>query len=193
MKKSPMAALALAALAATFAGCSTMSLKNPQARRQFADTVIGNWSSFSRLAAAGFMEEYGAPDQVRHDQLIWNDKGPWKRIKIWNVTPYYDSDLGADNIEQTVAYLVPQDKHKELNAFSHEILISQNGTELSARGTSETADFLTLNLADDIVLGRKTPEEARRFYEQTIQLSLAGKASPYLRGLIFTPSPAELR
>ncbi|MFA6004444.1 MAG: hypothetical protein WC881_10285, partial [Elusimicrobiota bacterium] len=74
------------------AGCSSVSMQHPAARRDMADVVIGNWSNYSRLAAAKLMEKYGAPDQVYTGRLVWLDRGPWKRTTIMDRMSYYDSD-----------------------------------------------------------------------------------------------------
>jgi hypothetical protein len=90
-------------------------------------------------------------------------------------------------LEQTVAYSVPADKRKALAAFSDRVRVSRDGSELAARTTSEELNFLTLNLADEVLKGSRSPEEAQRFYENTMQFSISGKSSRYMQGLIFAP------
>jgi len=192
MKRSPRAVLALATafLAGLSAACASVSLRSPESRRYFAEAVIENWSDYSRLQAAKLMQQYGPPDQVKHAELVWNDKGVWRKIRVWDVTPYYDSNIGAPDLEQTISYPVLPELRGQLAALSGGLRVSSDGTELSARGVSEESNLLTLNLADEIVLGRRTPEDANRFYKTTLQLSLAGKGSPYTQRLLFTPPPA---
>jgi hypothetical protein len=172
------------------AGCSSITLRTPESRRYFAQAVTDNWSNYSRLQAARLMEEYGAPDKVSHAELAWAEKGPWRSIRVWDVTPYYDSSSGAPTLEQTVHYPVPAEKRAALKALKGKVLVSPDGTALSARGTSEPVNLLTLNLADDILAGRRSPKEAAGFYDSTLRLSVSGKSSPYLERLLFTPRPA---
>jgi hypothetical protein len=131
------------------------------------------------------MAEYGPPSQVRYSRLVWDDKGPWKRIAVWDVNPYYDSSSGsgADNLEQTIAFPVTPAASGLLTRFSGRIHVSKDGTELSSRATTEEENFLTLNLACEVASGSREPEQARVFFQRTMELSASGKSSPYLQGL----------
>jgi hypothetical protein len=168
-----------------------VSLSSAGSRSYFAEAVIENWSGYSRLQAAKLMQKYGPPDQIKHAELVWNDKGVWRKIRVWDVTPYYDSNAGMPDLEQTISYAVRPEQQGQLAGFRGELRVSSDGTELSARGVSEESNLLALNLADDIVSGRRTPEDANRFYETTLELSLAGKDSPYMQQLLFTPPSAR--
>jgi hypothetical protein len=183
-------ALATALLAAAGAACSTVSLRTPEARRQFAGAVIENWSGYSRLQAEKLIQEYGPPDRVKHDELAWQDKGLWRRIRVWDVTPYFDSNVGAPDLEQTISYPVLPAQSAALAALGDKLSVSSDQKELSARGASEEENLLALNLADEIIAGRRTAQDARRLYDTTIELSQAGKSSPYTQRLLFTPPAA---
>jgi hypothetical protein len=189
MRRRRIPVLAFALCAAVGAGCSSISLRTPESRRYFAQFVTDRWSNDSRLQAARLMDEHGPPDKIGHAELVWNDKGAWKRIRVWDATPYYDSSAGAPNLEQTVSYPVLPERRAQLAALGGKLRVSRDGQELSARGASEAANLLTLNLADEIVAGRRSPKEASRFYDRTIELSVSGKSSPYLERLLFTPLP----
>jgi len=63
--------------------------------------------------------------------------------------------------------------------------LSRDRRELSATSEAEETNFLALNLADEVVRERKSPEEARAFYLKSVLQWNAGKASPYLKGLRF--------
>ena len=58
---------------------------------------------------------------------------------------------------------------------------------LTARSDSEENNYISLNLADEIVHGKKSVAEARNFYAKTEQLGLSGKTSSYSQGLLFQP------
>ncbi|HAM35435.1 MAG TPA: hypothetical protein DEB40_05185 [Elusimicrobia bacterium] len=178
-------------MAGLVAGCATAPVRDFQARQDWARAIIGNWSNFSRLSADNLMERYGLPDRIESGRLLWHGRGPWKRIEVWDVMPFYGSDLGPDNLEQTISYPAASSKRKELAAFSKKLRVSKDGTELSARSTGEERNFLALNLADEIVRGLKEPVGARRFYDLTIQLAAAGRSSRYMQGLLFMPGPAQ--
>lgn len=182
--------LAAAALGAGLLGCQTPSPRKPEARRQLVDAVVENWSSVSRLNAAGLIERYGPPDRIESYRLVWSGKGPWKTLAVWDVAPYYDSQAGPDDLEGTVAYTVPASRRGALADFGKGLSVSRDGRELSARSSSEELNFLALNLADEIARGLKSPAAARDAYEAALRLRAAGKSSPYLGGLLFQPGPS---
>jgi len=166
-----------------------MPPQTPEARRDWAEVVLRNWSSFSELRAAWLMERYGPPDLIRHDRLVWYDRGPWRRIEVWDVLPYYVPASGPDNMAETVLYWVPAERVPELKRFRRAVQVSRDGKELTSRGTSEAVNFLALNLADEVIKGEKDPRQAREFYDRTLELWRAGKSSPIMRGLRFRPAP----
>lgn len=182
--------LVLTAAVLAGAACSSITLRTPESRRYFAETVTDNWSDYSRLQAARLMEKYGPPDKVGHAELVWSGREPWSRIRVWDVTPYYDSSLGDPNLEQAVYYPVLPGQRGALKALPGKVRVSRDGTEISARGGSEPANLLSLNLADEVLSGRRSPAEAAGFYDSTLKLSVSGKSSPYLERLLFTPRPA---
>ncbi len=46
---------------------------------------------------------------------------------------------------------------------------------------------LTLNLAVEIIEGRRTVEDARRLYGETAAAFVMGRSAPYAEKLLFTP------
>jgi len=148
--------------------------------------IMAGWHTYSGLVALKLMDEYGPPDQVESERIVWHNAGPWDTIVVWDADDYdYSATLGPDNLEQTLFFAVPPEKRKALADFSDELTVSGDGKELSVRGHSEELNFLALNLAYEIVQGFRDPAEARIFYDRTCQLAQAGKSSPYLRGLMF--------
>jgi len=170
------------------AGCATAPAPplSSAERLHQAQAVAADWYIYSQLVAMKLIEQYGPPDRIESGRLTWYNKGPWQRIAAWNAKDYYYPAADRlDNVEQTVPYAVPADKRPALAAFSDRITVSKDGSELSARGSDEELNFLALNLAHEIIRGVRSPEEARRFYDRTRELSLAGKSSPYMEGLFF--------
>jgi hypothetical protein len=141
------------------------------------------------LLAANLIDEYGPPDRVEPSRLVWNNKHLMKRISAWDEIPGSRPDAGGYLLEETVSYQVPEPRRQDLASFSDDISVSPDGTELSARSDNEGLNFLALNLADEIIQGVKTPDEARQAYDQTLQLKAAGKTSAFTQGLLFLPSP----
>lgn len=160
------------------------------ADEQSVRAMVGGWPETARKAAGEALDKYGAPDGVTETMLVWHDNGPWKRTIVYreeidHLFPMPHKDVW----EQFVNYDVPADKFDELAAYDGSVIVERTKGEISARCDKEEANFLALNLADDIVNGRRTVEDARSFYAQTIKTMKEGGTSPYLEGLRFTPPP----
>ncbi|MGI8616092.1 MAG: hypothetical protein ACR2L4_04825 [Actinomycetota bacterium] len=57
--------------------------------------------------------------------------------------------------------------------------------ELSARCDKEEMNFLALNLADEVVRGATSVDDARRTYTEQAMAAMMGKPAPYTEGLRF--------
>ncbi|HAM36369.1 MAG TPA: hypothetical protein DEB40_05860 [Elusimicrobia bacterium] len=150
--------------------------RDAEARR-----TISRWPEVSRTVALATMEKYGAPDQVHADKLVWNNNGAWDRT-----IAYRDLRDQSDILEQTIRYEVPRTKLSAVNEINLPLRVSRDRKEISATSESEQMNFLALNLADEVIKGKKSSVEARDFYARTVSLSKAGKTSPYMQGLLFT-------
>lgn len=181
--------LRLVVLAALTAGCASAPPTTPEVRQAQAQAAISNWSEASRLSAEALLAEYGPPDKIEAGRLIWDYKGPWKRTAVWDSASYRGSDGGGDDVEQTVSLAVPDAEREQLQrAFNDKITVSGLAGEISARGASEGLNFLTMNLAYEIVRDGVDPLEARKVYQRMVELASAGKSSMYMHGLLFTPN-----
>ena len=55
------------------------------------------------------------------------------------------------------------------------------------RSDKEEANYLALNLADEIIKEKKNVEEARNFYTDQNQKLIGGEITEYTQGLLFLP------
>ena len=94
-------------------------------------------------------------------------------------------DRGDDILEQTIPYNVPDDKIAALKSFDGRLKIEKGRRELSSRSENENDNYLALNLADEIVGGKRTPDDARGDYRKLIRLSESGKNSELMYGFAF--------
>ncbi|MBI2386002.1 MAG: hypothetical protein HYV14_08310 [Elusimicrobia bacterium] len=175
----------IAAALLLLAACSACSPRLSEWRRAREETAERGSSQGSTLTNELMVEKYGPPTRMVEDRLVWEDRGPWKRIVVWDELGFFDNSAFGRNIESSIVYPVPADKRDALAAFSSGLRVSADGNELSARSTSEERNVLMLNLADGIVKGRLTVEEARGDYLRTLQLAAAGKSQPSMRRLLF--------
>jgi hypothetical protein len=186
-----MAAMAAAGL---FWGCAGQPMRGGQSQAAGSRSDGPDWANRSTNM---IIDKYGPPDRVETNRVVWENKGPWKRIVVWDdmgvtlgsgAIAFSMMNKGGDrNLEEVLAYLVPEDKRRAVEEFSGRIKVSDDGALLSARSFSEERNFLALNLADEIIRGVKTPEEAKAFDSATLKLADAGESSPYLKGLMFRP------
>ena len=74
------------------------------------------------------------------------------------LTPHHDV------LEQYIPFKVPVNKFNDLSAFDGSVLVDRAKGEMSAGCEGEEANFLALNLANDIADCNKTVEAARKVY-----------------------------
>jgi hypothetical protein len=102
--------------------------------------------------------------------LLWHKNGPWKRTIVNKEEVDHDFPMPhKDVMEQFVNYKVPPEKFDELAKYDGSVIVERTKGELSARCDKEEANFLALNLANDIIQGKKSVDEAREFYGESIK------------------------
>jgi hypothetical protein len=152
-----------------------------------ARTTIQSWPKEAKKSAEMMIQKYGQPDEITAMRLVWHDNGPWKRtIVTKEETDHAFPMPHKDVLEQVIDYRVPTDKVDDLAAYDGSVIVERTKGELSARCDKEEANFLALNLANDVATGKKSVEEARAQYAQTIENLMAGKKDSYVQSLQFT-------
>lgn len=147
--------------------------------------AVAAWPQRARLLTAAIVREYGAPDEILPAQLIWRRRHPWTMIAVFRDA---QSPERPNNLLQTLAYEVPLQRWRALSAFERGAAYDPVRRELAARTDSEETNLLALNLADEVIQGRRTAAEANDFYDRTLKLSYAGKSSSYMVRLMFSPA-----
>jgi hypothetical protein len=148
--------------------------------------ILRTWPDVSKQAATTTINKYGLPNEASPTRLIWHNNGPWKRTVIYAEevahefpTPHHDV------LEQYIPYRVPVAKFNDLAAFDGSVIVDSTKGEMSARCEGEEANFLALNLANDIVSGCKEVESARRAYGEAMQARRAGNPPETMQKLMF--------
>ncbi|MFI5350123.1 MAG: hypothetical protein ACHQ2Z_11300 [Elusimicrobiota bacterium] len=149
-----------------------------------AQSLIAAWPEHSRVLAEEIVQEYGTPDVVEPAQLSWTGRRPWISMVVYRAA---SASGRPSDLQQSVSYDVPVGRWRALGAFDRGVEYDPVARELIARGGDESANILALNLADEVIRGRRTAAEAAEFYDKTLSLSLSGKNSPYMRKLRFRP------
>lgn len=150
------------------------------------ERVISKWNDTAKEAAQKMMDKYGTPDEVTQTRLIWHNNDPWKRTEVINEKiPHNFPKEHVDVLMQTIDYHVPPRKADDLIAFGGSIIIDRTKGELSSRCDKEEMNILTLNLADNIVKGERSVEDARNVYADQVMAVKEGKSAPLIKSLKF--------
>lgn len=181
------AAAATAALAPSqnFAAGKSMSRPASAAPGQLMK-VLKDWPAAPAKEAQVLITKYGAPDEVTATSLMWHHNGPWKRTILYrDEVPHLFPKAHTDFLEQVIDYRVPPDRFTDLAKYDGSVVANRTQGEMSARCDKEENNLLALNLANDVITGKKNVEEARRFYAEAINASMRGERPPYTQGFQF--------
>jgi hypothetical protein len=177
--------LVLLTLAAAAAAFSLQAQPSPRSS-ETPETIIRDWPERARLIAQVMFDEYGQPNRMSSEALVWFNNGPWQKTIVYRkALPNPPGLQGEIYLEQSVGYEVPDDKIGALKRFDRRVSVDKTKGVLSCRSASERLNFLALNLADDIVNYRRSVKDARDFYRRALRLSMAGKTIMYLDTLLF--------
>ncbi len=173
--------LSTAALTLSFSALSA------PAQAAEVDDIVAKWPMEAQKAAKETMRRHGMPDEMTPSMLVWNTNGPWHKIVASNeVTKHVFPAPHPDVLEGTIKYRVPENKFDELARFDGSITVDRTRGLMSARCDADEHNFLALNLANDIITGRRTVEGARAFYGRAIMLEKGkGELHPYLFKFMF--------
>lgn len=156
-----------------------------------AAQAIQEWPDASREVAQTMIDKYGQPDETTSTMLVWDDTGPFKRTIVYREPiDHQFPKPHEDVLEQFISYRTPLDKFDELARYDGSVIAERTKGELSARCDKEEMNLLALNLANDVATGKRSVEEARRFYAETVVAFTRGERPEYTQRLLFDP-PSE--
>jgi hypothetical protein len=147
-----------------------------------------SWPLASRMAVKEIIDKYGKPDGVTAEELIWLNKGVWKKICITKSESKHSFPVEHTDMMTTVInYKVPQDKMDDLGQFDGSVTFDRTQGTLSARCDQEANNLLAINLAHDIIMGKKTVQQARTAFAVVVKEKMNGVNPAYMRKLSFIP------
>lgn len=151
------------------------------------DKLTQGWPAASREAIKFMTDKYGPPAAVTSDVAIWGKAGIWKRTLVFRTeVPHRFPKPHTDVMQQWIDYKAPSSMYDELAMYDGSVVLERTSGEISARCDKEAANFLALNLADEIVKGKATVEQARKKYGEQIKAMMAKKPAPMTEKLLFT-------
>lgn len=151
---------------------------------------LSGWPKASKMAAEEMMQKYGEPDVVGDEILGWIDAGPWKMIHVSKSETKHSFPIEhTDMLQQSVSYKVEPGKFDELAEFDGSVVVDRTQGLISARCDMEANNFLALNLANDILTGKKTVAQARKAYGDIVKEKMNGGNPEYMQRLTFKSQP----
>src|SRR5918994_345972 len=190
MRKFLAPAVAVFAVAVTVGAAQQSS---PAASPLKAEQVIASWKPKPAEVARTMIKKYGQPQEVTSNRLVWHRNGPWKFTELVNEeAPNSFPMAHTDMLYQSIAYRIEPEKADELIQYDGSIILERTKGEIAARCDKEDANFLAINLAHDIATGRRSVDDARKFYAESIMAMMQqGKKNDYLQGLRFKAASTE--
>lgn len=150
--------------------------------------MVESWPEASRLAAADMMQKYGPPQEATASMLSWENNGPWKWTRIFREPVQHNFPMPhPDVLEQAIDYKVPVDRFDDLAQYDGSVIAERTKGQLSARCDKEGANFLAINLANDVATGKRTVADARTYYAQAMKTFMETKRmDPYMTEFRFS-------
>lgn len=150
--------------------------------------VIKSWPDDQRQTTQTMIDQYGEPDEVTPDRLLWLNRGRWREIIASREGIPHDFPFPhLDIVENVTDYRVPPGKCSELAEFDGSVTVRRTAGTISARCHDEQANLLAINLSNDIINGEQTVEGARKAYVAAMVEWRGKGSSAYMDELQFEP------
>jgi hypothetical protein len=160
---------------------------SPPANSPSAESVIQSWKPMPRQVAEKLIAKYGKPDEVASQRLVWHGNGPWKHTELVNEEVPHDFPMPhKDMLKQTINYRIDPDDADELIDYDGSVILERTKGEIAARCDKEEANFLAINLANDVATGRRNVDDARKYDAESIMALMKGKPNDYVQGFRFS-------
>jgi hypothetical protein len=152
--------------------------------------VIASWPETAKSTAKEIAQKYGAPDMVGGDLLVWHNKGPYVWMYVRSKQVEHNFPVAhKDVLFVAIPYKVPATMHNKLAEFDGSAIPMRTDGLLVAGCFKEGLDILILNLANDVVTGKKTTAQARMAFGQVATGFMKGEKNPYTQALQFQTEP----
>jgi hypothetical protein len=157
-----------------------------EAQNKVADLKLDGWPEDHRKAVEEMIKKYGQPDEATASMVVWNNNGPWKKTIIYKEEWQHDFPKAhKDYVEQFINYEPVEDKFDEIARYDGSVILERTAGLMSARCDKEAANILAINLAHEIMNGKRSVEEAREFYAKTLVEMMAGASPEYTEKFVF--------
>lgn len=152
--------------------------------------LISQWPEESQKATDFMIKKYGLPSGVTDEMLVWNEVKPFKRSIIYKeaITHKFPMEH-KDVLEHFIDYKAPNAAQvAQVWDFDGSVILERTKGEMSARCDKEAANILALNLADQVIKGERSVEEAQMEYGRQIKAMKGGNPQKLTQKLVFSPA-----
>jgi hypothetical protein len=180
-----LAVIGLAAIL-VYSGCSdddsdsNASPNGAMMDEQVLSNLVAGWPDDARMVSQQMIAKYGAPDEATASMLVWHDNGIWKRTIVFrDSVPHEFPAHHTDLLQQFIDFRIDPERFSDVAKYDGSVIAERTKGELSARCDKEEFNILAINLAVDVANGKRSIQEARRFYAENVMAVKAGKKTPY--------------
>jgi hypothetical protein len=158
----------------------------PSISMDVVNKYTAGWPDTSTQAAKDLMIKYGEPTESSPRVITWLGIVPFKRISVYREELIHKFPiLHKDVVEHVVNYRIPADKAGDLTKFNGSLTFDRTRGEMTARSNGEAMNMLILNLASEMIIGKRDYKNARTEYGKVAVDFLNGNRSVYTQGLLF--------
>jgi hypothetical protein len=148
--------------------------------------ILKVWPNIAKTAALTMIQKYGPPDEACSGRLVWHNNGPWRRTVVYAEEVKHNFPT-PHHVSSNSTFLIAFRWGSSMNlaVFDGSVLVDRTKGEMSARCEGEAANFLALNLADEIVHGKKDVATARNEYGEAMKAKQRGNPPEIMQKLMF--------
>ena len=157
-------AIALVAVSNSRAGSAQSTpTQKPAMSNMDIQSHLASWKAKPKKAAMKLIEKYGPPQEATATRLIWHDKGPWKFTEIVNEEIPHDFPVPhVDYLYQAIPHQIDPKFADGLLAYDGSVVLERTKGMIAARCDKEEPNFLAINLAHEIITGKRSVDERAR-------------------------------
>ncbi len=165
-------------------------MKAMKAEKSETDAILMGWMAKPRDVAKVMIAKYGQPNEATHHRLVWWGNGPWKWSILENIEIEHKFPMPhKDMLYQAIDYNMPETKAYQLALYDGSVILERTRGTMGARCDKEGANFLAINLANDVATGKRTWRQARDYYAKAVKAFMGNKWNAeqkrYMTGFTF--------
>lgn len=150
-----------------------------------AKRIIEDWPAAPKTVGEQLLDHYGEPNEATPTKLLWYRNGPWARTELSADEVVHDFPTPhTDFLTQYIDYPIDAERASDLVKFDGSVIVDRTAGQIGSRCDHEPFNVLTINLAVEVMEGRRTIDEARDLYGETAAAFVMGRDAPYAEQLL---------